>query len=61
MQLIVSLSLLFITSGALTLNRFVLFYLGGGGAKTEGERETQAGSMPSTELDEGLSLTTMRS
>lgn len=60
MQLIVSLSLLFITSGALTLNHFVLFY-GGGGAKTEGEKETQAGSMPSTELDEGLNLTTVRS
>jgi len=44
-----------------------MFFIGGGGAEGERERECQAGSMPSADaglnagLDSGLDLTSLRS
>ena len=47
----------------LFLFSFVIFiyFLAGGGAKGEGEQESQAGSTPSAEPDTGLNPTTLRS
>ena len=49
----------------LVVNIFIYLGVGrernGGGAKREGERESQVGSMFSMQLDAGLNPTTMRS